>query len=406
MSNSISRKMNIAFVGCGRFAKFFVPLCTNHPYVDRVYVCDLKREKAEDYKSKFDVEIIDTYEEVLSRSDIDCVMNFTQRHLHGEITLRALRAGKHVYSAVPMAPTVEECEAIVKEVERSGLIYMIGETCYYFPCAMFCREAYSQGKFGKFVYGASQYYHDIDAISYGKTPGEAGMPPLLYPTHSTGMILSAVDSYVKRVTCFGYKDTENDGRFGKGANYWDNEFSNQYVLMELANGGVARVTEARRIGWKNPSSYISALYGTRGGYEFSNAQHLLVERDMTSEKERVNVTDVSDYVNPAEMVANKHLPDFKTRVANGEWQWRSPAEIQMAENARLPKEYDALENGHMASHKLLIDDFVTAVYTGKQPVLDVYKAARYTVPGLVAIESAKKGGIPLDVPDFGCGDNK
>ena len=94
MSTSRSRKMNIAFVGCGRFAKFFVPLCTDHPYVDRVYVCDLKREKAEDYKSKFDVEIIDTYEEVLSRSDIDCVMNFTQRHLHGDITLRALRAGK------------------------------------------------------------------------------------------------------------------------------------------------------------------------------------------------------------------------------------------------------------------------------------------------------------------------
>ena len=55
----------------------------------------------------------------------------------------------------------------------------------------------------------------------------------------------------------------------------------------------------------------------------------------------------------------------------------------------------------MGSHKFLIDDFVTAVYNKKQPILNAWRAARYTVPGLVAIESAKQGGIPLDVPDFG-----
>ena len=394
-------KITVAFVGCGRFASYFVPLCTNHPNVEKVYVCDKIPERAREYSEKFGTQIIDTYEEILQRIDIDCVMVFTERQSHGEIVLSALRAGKNVYSAVPMASTVEECADIVDEVKKSGLIYMMGETCYYYPCAMYCREAYAEGKFGKFTYGASQYYHDIDAISYGKTPMEGGMPPLLYPTHSTAMILSAVDSYVKKVACFGYKDTENDGRFGKGNNYWDNEFSNQYVFMELANGGTARVTEARRIGWKSPSSYISALYGTRGGYEFSNAQHILVERDMTSETERVKLTDVSDYVNPADMVKNKELPDFKERVANGEWQWNSFAEIQNKEAARLPREYEGLPNGHMASHKLLIDDFVMAVVTEKQPVLNAKRAARYTVPGLVAIESAKLGGAPLDVPDFG-----
>lgn len=400
------KKLTVAFVGCGRFAKFFVNLAKYHPLVEKVYVCDLISQKAEEYAEKFDVEIIDRFETILSRPDIDCVMNFTQRHLHGDIVLRALRAGKHVYSAVPMASTVEECRDIVEAVEQTGLIYMMGETCYYYPCAMFCREAYAQGKFGDFVYGASQYYHDIDSISYGKTPMESGMPPLLYPTHSTAMILSAVDSYVKKVVCFGYRDKADDGRFGVGNNYWDNEFSNQYVLMELANGGTARVTEARRIGWKSPSSYISALYGTRGGYEFSNAQHILVERDPTSKKERVNVTDVSDLVNPREMVEHKNDPDFKNQVANGMWQANVNSAIQDAEIARLPKEYDGLTTSHMGSHKFLIDDFMKAAYYGKQPILNAWRSARYTVPGLVAIESAKQGGIPLDVPDFGDGEDK
>jgi len=397
----MNERLTVAIVGCGNFARAFVDLFKAHPTVDKVYVCDLIPERAKEYSEKFDVEIIDTYEHILEDKSINCIANFTQRHLHGAIVIRALKAGKHVYSAVPMAPTVEECQEIVKLVKEKELIYLMGETCYYYPCAMFCRETYKDGKFGDFTYGASQYYHHIDSISYGKRPNEGGMPPLLYPTHSTGMILSTVDSYVKKVTCFGYVDKTNDGRFEVGKNEWDNVFSNQYVLMELANGGTARVTEARTFGWLKPSSYISAVYGTNGGYEFSNAQHILVERDLESEKERVKLTDVSDYVNTSGMVANKNLPDFKEKVANAEWQWDDYAEVQKKEMERLPESYSEIENGHMATHKFLIDDFCTAVYNHSMPILNAWTAARYTIPGLVAIESAKQGGIPMDVPDCG-----
>lgn len=398
----MKEKLTIAVIGCGNFARFFVELLKAHPYTEKVYVCDLIHEKALDYSKKFNVDIINTYEEVLKDKSINCIANFTQRHIHGDIVIRALKAGKHVYSAVPMAPTIEECQEIVRLVKETGLTYMIGETCYYYPCAMFCREAYKDGKFGEFSYAASQYYHHIDAINYGKDPEERGMPPLLYPTHSTAMILSAVDSYATKVVCFGCKERTGDPAFGKGRNAWDNEYINQYVMMELANGGTARVTEARGFGWAAPSSYISALYGTKGAYEFSNAQHLLIEKDMNSTKDTVFLKDVSDYVNPTAMVENKNLPDFKERVANREWQWDCNARVQEKEVARLPKEFDGLKNGHMGSHKLLIDDFCKAVYERKMPVLNAWFAARTNIPGLVAIESAKRGGVPLEVPD--CGD--
>ena len=91
-----NRKLTVAFVGCGRFAKYFVPLFKVHPFVEKVYACDLIKEKAEEYSEKFNIEIIDTYEEILSRSDINCVINFTQRHLHGDIVIRALKAGKQI----------------------------------------------------------------------------------------------------------------------------------------------------------------------------------------------------------------------------------------------------------------------------------------------------------------------
>ncbi len=399
----MKEKLTVAIIGCGNFAVNFVDLFKAHPYTEKVYVCDLIHERAKAYSDKFDVEIIPTFEDALADKSINCIANFTQRHLHGDIVIRALKAGKHVYSAVPMAPTVEECKEIVRLVETSGLTYLMGETCYYYPCAMFCREAYAKGLFGEFSYGASQYYHHIDSISYGLRPEERGMPPLLYPTHSTAMILSAVNSYAKRVTCFGCKDKSGDAAFTPEGNQWGNEYLNQYVLMELANGGTARVTEARGLGWCKPSSYISSLYGTKGGYEFSNAQHILVEKDFTVDrtKDKVKLTDVSDYVNPYDMVENKNLSDFKERVANGEWQYYSTAAVQEKEYARLPKEYEAIDNGHMGTHKFLIDDFCKAAYLGQMPTLNAWFAARVNIPGLMAIESARLGGVPLEVPDLG-----
>ena len=62
----MNEKIKIAVIGCGRFAKNFVPLFKAHPVVEKVYVCDQRRERAEDYAQRFDVEIIESFEEALS----------------------------------------------------------------------------------------------------------------------------------------------------------------------------------------------------------------------------------------------------------------------------------------------------------------------------------------------------
>jgi len=46
---------------------------------------------------------------------------FTQRWSHAPLAIRALKAGKHVYSAVPAAVTLEELDELVKTVEETGL---------------------------------------------------------------------------------------------------------------------------------------------------------------------------------------------------------------------------------------------------------------------------------------------
>ncbi len=68
---------------------------------------------------------------------------------------------------------------------------------------------------------------------------------------------------------------------------------------------------------------------------------------------------------------------------------------------RLPRSFAGLPNGHWGSHQFLVDDFVMACVSGTQPPNNVWQAARYTIPGIIAHESAVRGGALLEVPDFG-----
>lgn len=393
-------KLDIAVIGCGEFARAFISLFTAHPEVSRVRVCDKRPERAEAYAKQFGTDIIATFEDALADPHVNAVALFTQRHLHGPMAVAALRAGKHVYSAVPMASTPEECGAIIEAVKASGKVYMMGETCIYYPCAMFCKQEYEKGTFGKFVYGEAQYFHDLSHFPRDYREDRmysAALPPFYYPTHSTAMLLWATGAHATRVTAFGYTDTEENTPFALRENAYDNTFSDEFSLMQLSNGGVARICECRRIGYKAPSSFISGFYGTKGSYQFSNAQHLV-----TSLTEKgVDLTDVSERVNPAEMETNRCCPDFRQRVANHAWQNDSHAPVQSSEVRRLPAAYADQRNGHMASHQFLIDDFCTAAASNTLPRVHAWLAARFTVPGLIAHESAKRGGVPLDIPDFG-----
>ena len=53
------------------------------------------------------------------------------------------------------------------------------------------------------------------------------------------------------------------------------------------------------------------------------------------------------------------------------------------------------------AHQFLVDDFVRCCHEGAQPPNHVWNAVAYTVPGIVAHESALQGGTLLEIPHLG-----
>src|SRR5690625_2395113 len=91
----------LGIVGIGQFGSHFAELFAAHPDIEAVYAVDSVPDRIDALEAKgmrF-AGRFDTFEELLA-SDVDAIAVFTQRWTHGEHALAALRAGKHVYSAV------------------------------------------------------------------------------------------------------------------------------------------------------------------------------------------------------------------------------------------------------------------------------------------------------------------
>jgi hypothetical protein len=146
----------------------------------------------------------------------------------------------------------------------------------------------------------------------------------------------------------------------------------------MSDGSSCRINEFRRVG--HPSMTRISVYGTAASFEFNCAGAVWVTKDRAR---------------------HERLDDLLDRrgVATERGTFQNCARVH--DVAQLPAELAGLPGGHGGSHLFLVDDFVNACATGTQPANNVWMAARYAVPGLVAHESAMLGGQLLEIPDFG-----
>ncbi|MGN7151075.1 Gfo/Idh/MocA family protein [Arthrobacter sp. SAFR-179] len=391
---------SIGVVGAGQFGGQFAHLFNLHPGVSDVYVVDERPERAAEAVERYHLAGTKADFEELLASDVDAVAIFTQRWTHGPLVQRALRAGKHVYSAVPMAVSEEEIARIIEAVRDTGLVYMMGETSYYNPATVYAREQQEAGRFGRIFYSEGDYVHDMDLgfyDAYQYSGGDrwketASYPPMLYPTHAIGGVLGAVPSHAVSVSCVGVRDDRNDGVFDRDVSMFGNDFSNATALFELNDGGVMRTNEMRRVGY--PSHIRESrfrFFGTEASFEQL--------AKVTVWQDKQNVHDISEQMEtrPSMSLDDPSLanvaPELRDAFVSG------LAPVHNAE--RLPEEFRGAPNGHEGSHHFLVDDFVTAVNNGTLPPVNAWVAARYTLPGIVAHQSALQNGARLPIRDFG-----
>ncbi len=411
--------ISIGLVGLGSFGSCFADLFKSHPLVDRIGLCDAEPERiakfADDpfFKDKFNAR--DSYSSLddICRADFDALVIITQPWLHAPQCIQAMKSGKHVYSAVPVISipdddeTLEWCDKIIRTAEKTGMRYMLGETTYYRPGAMFCRRMVREGRFGNFVYAEGDYCHDVDSASnlrmvmHRRTSSSTGKEyakiaakylakgckggPMHYPTHSTSGPVCVMNAHAVKVTCYGYANRTDDPFFSKDA------FSNEVALFKMSNGASVRIAEMRETPGKlGDDTETFRVMGTNG--TFSENRWFEIRRPDFS---NINFDKL-----PRE--ENRKLTDDEMRDP-------LPAEVQEAFKHAMNKNLSDkdLQNldftpvGHGGSHPYLVHEFVDSVANSRQPAINAWEAARYMAMGVMAHKSALKDGETLDVPDWG-----
>lgn len=365
--------IHIGVVGGGFGAAFQWHL---HPHCRVAAVCDVEEAGRKQLQQTYRCDsVYADFRELLGHPNLDAVAVFTPAPLHAEMSIQAMEAGKHVLSAVPAAMTLDECSLLLECVKRTGMTYMMAETSYFRQPIITCREMAAAGEFGTIFYSEAEYHHEgLIGLMYdrvGRPTWRHGLPPMLYPTHCTGMIVPVMGERLTEVQAVGC----GDGHEILRTNRYGNPFWNETAFFKTSGGHSCRIA----VWWHVAAGEVERgqFYGDRASY--------LMERREGSPNTLVRIgkqgrTELDENGYPAgdiEIEAHQ-MPDYL---------------------ARLPEPL-RVKSGHGNSHTFLTHEFASALVEERRPAIDIYEALGYTVPGIVAHESAMRDGERRVIPSF------
>jgi len=341
------RKVRVGIVGYGvcRFGAAFG--FQDHPNVEIVAVSDLMPDRRRGLMKACRCDkSYESLETLVKDDKIEAVFVATDAPSHARHCMDVLKHGKHVMSAVPAVyGSIEDAEKLLETVQKTGLKYMMAETsCFHASCYAM-RQIYQAGGFGRLIYSEGEYYH------YGPTPIDSfkgwriGSPPLWYPTHSTAYYVGVTGKRFTSVSCVGFD--AGFPAYRKGANKYDNRFSDEVALFGTSEGGSSRMLMCK---------------GIRG---------LVVERGRVFGQQ--GWMEDTEYHGAA-----KELPDI----------------------ARPPLPPGMPAGGHGGSHGPLANEFIMSILEDREPMVNIYESLAMTVPGIIAHKSALKDAETLKIPQY------
>lgn len=122
------KKIRIAVIGCGNIANSaHIPAYKKNSEVNVTYFCDILPERAQQaVKAYGGGKAVTDYRQLLDSGEVDAVSICTPNHLHAEIAIAFLRAGKDVLCEKPAARTYAEALERQRVARETGRLLLIG----------------------------------------------------------------------------------------------------------------------------------------------------------------------------------------------------------------------------------------------------------------------------------------
>lgn len=297
--------------------------------------------------------------------DMDLVVLANYANAHAPFAIRALNAGKHVFSELLPVQTMQEAVALVEAVERSGKLYIYGENCCFMPAVRVMRKQFRSGWMGAFQYGEGEYMHNCETDWHHHSHSEPDhwrntMTAFYYCTHSIGPLIHV--SGLRPVSVVGFEAPFNAKMRRMGAKA--GPFGMEVITLE--NG-----------------AFLKSLHGV-GPVKYSLWYHCEGDRGVLESARNIEKTGG---------VAKLYVDCDSREGADDGAITSLPLTDGLSD---LAEGFD-----HGGADYYLLYNACEAVKGNKQAeIIDVYEAMDMFLPGMFAYFSVLAGNTPQAIPDL------
>lgn len=176
------KSFNVGVLGIGDISDVYINNLKKYGIVNVMACAGRDIEKARQKAAQHGMaKAYATPEELIADPSIDIILNLTPPAVHAELTLAALRAGKHVYTEKPLATTLADGERILALARERNLMVACAPDTFLGGRLQTCRKLIDEGRIGD-ITGASafvvshghEWFHPNPAFFY-----QTGGGPLL-----------------------------------------------------------------------------------------------------------------------------------------------------------------------------------------------------------------------------------
>ena len=279
---------NIGIIGCGKIAQVrHIPEYADHPQAKLAGFFDLNQDRARALAEQWGGEAYSSWEELLADPAIDAVSVCVANNAHAQISIAALKAGKHVLCEKPMAATPADAQKMLDARDRTGKLLTIGYQYRHFPSSQVAKAVVDDGWLGDIYYAEATYLRRRGVPTWGvftDKSKQGGGPLIDIGTHALDLTLFLMNNYdVDYVVGTSFEklgqllDPQHQGQVnGQGQpDNWNNKTydveDSAVGHIKMKNGAVINLRAAWAINMvpetgANGNAHVM-LAGTKGGMD-------------------------------------------------------------------------------------------------------------------------------------------
>ncbi|MBG0771957.1 MAG: Gfo/Idh/MocA family oxidoreductase, partial [Anaerolineaceae bacterium] len=152
--------LKIGIIGAGTVVRVrHLPETQSCPDAEVGAICDVVEARAKEMGEQYHCKAYTDYRDLVRDPDLDAVIVAATNTTHAEMSIAALKAGKHVMCEKPMATTLEDARAMIAAARESGKQLMIAHNQRLEPANVKAREILQSGRLGNVLTFTSVFGH-------------------------------------------------------------------------------------------------------------------------------------------------------------------------------------------------------------------------------------------------------